>query len=383
MHRHHTFEYGSTSGAAFASWHSESKSDISEYDIEEGQDANREEGDFTRVKHAYRDETWSKKFFTYDPPPREFRGRRGTSRFFPHLRRILQLWELFWPFTLLRKIVTETNRYASHPLDALGNTMGGKKWVNLSVAELKAFLAIHMYMGMRRQPNIQTYWKKAGSIFHCPTISNIMSHFHFAQLQRCLHLTNPATYEHIQKGDPSYDKLRQVRWFVNEIRNACMREWLLGKFLTINEMMVCYKGSYCPIRQYMPKKPEKWGIKFWVLADSVSKFIYCFEVYYGKNLETKVRVEIPRSEIGAAYGVVMKLLEGLEEKGHCVVMDNYFCSIPLFKDLSAKGIYGIGTVRCNRVGLPSHLKNIKSWKKCSQGHIEWAMHDSRGMSCVM
>jgi hypothetical protein len=54
MHRHHTFEYGSTSGAAFASWHSESKSDISEYDIEEGQDANREEGDFTRVKHALR-----------------------------------------------------------------------------------------------------------------------------------------------------------------------------------------------------------------------------------------------------------------------------------------------------------------------------------------
>jgi hypothetical protein len=41
-----------------------------------------------------------------------------------------------------------------------------------------------------------------------------------------------------------------------------MREWSLGKFLTIDEMMVRYKGSYCPIRQYMPKKPEKSGIKF-------------------------------------------------------------------------------------------------------------------------
>jgi hypothetical protein len=36
-----------------------------------------------------------------------------------------------------------------------------------------------------------------------------------------------------------------------------MREWSLGKFITIDEMMVRYKGSYCPIRQYMPKKPEK------------------------------------------------------------------------------------------------------------------------------
>jgi hypothetical protein len=153
----------------------------------------------------------------------------------------------------------------------------------------------------------------------------------FIQLRRCLHITNPSIYEHIPKGDPSYDKLRQVRWLVNEIRNTCMREWSLGKFLTIDEMMVCYKGSYSPIRQYMPKKPEKWGIKFWVLADSVSKFIYCFEVYCRKNLEAEIRVEGTLAEGGAAYGVVMNLLSGLKEKGHCVVMDNYFYSIPLLR----------------------------------------------------
>jgi hypothetical protein len=27
-----------------------------------------------------------------------------------------------------------------------------------------------------------------------------------------------------------------------------MREWSLGKFLTIDEMMIRYKGSYCPAR---------------------------------------------------------------------------------------------------------------------------------------
>jgi hypothetical protein len=147
--------------------------------------------------------------------------------------------------------------------------------------------------------------------------------------------------------------------------------------------MVRYKGSYCPIRQYMPKKPEKWGIKFWVLADATSKFIYCFEVYCGKNLEAEVRVTVPHEEAGAAYGVVMKLLQDLEGKGHCVVMDNYFCSIPLFKDLVAKEIYETGTVRSNRIRLPSHLKNTKAWKRCEQGHIEWAMHESREINCVM
>jgi hypothetical protein len=261
--------------------------------------------------------------------------------------------------------------------------MRSPKWMNLTIAGLKAFLAIQMYMGMKRQPNMKSYWEKAGSFFHCPTISNIMTRERFRELVRCLHITNPEGYENIQKGNPGYDKIRQVRWLVEKIRSACMREWSLGKFVTIDEMMVRYKGSYCPVRQYMPKKPEKWGIKFWVLADSSSKFIYCFDIYCGKNLEAEVRVEAPSGQGGAAYGVVMNLLRGLEDKGHCVVMDNFFTSVPLFRDLASKGIYTTGTIRSNRIGIPSHLKNTRTWRRCEQGHLEWAMHDSRGMSCVM
>ena len=117
----------------------------------------------------------------------------------------------------------------------------------MTVAGLKAFFAIHMHMGMKRQPNYKTYWGKVGSFFHYPIISNIMTREHFIQLLRCLHITNPGTYEHIPKGDPCYEKLRQVRWLVDEICSACKREWSLGKFLTIDEMMVRYKGSYSPI----------------------------------------------------------------------------------------------------------------------------------------
>jgi hypothetical protein len=41
----------------------------------------------------------------------------------------------------------------------------------------------------------------------------------------------------------------------------CNAQWNVGQFITIDEMMVRYKGSYCPARQYMPKKPQKWGLK--------------------------------------------------------------------------------------------------------------------------
>jgi hypothetical protein len=115
-----------------------SESEISEYEIEDDENAILGDAMTNGVKHVYRDETWSQRFFTYDPKPRDFIGRRGTSQFFHNLPTILQLFELFWPFTTLRKIVEETNRYATMVLDRFGNTWGGHTWENLTVAGLKA-----------------------------------------------------------------------------------------------------------------------------------------------------------------------------------------------------------------------------------------------------
>jgi hypothetical protein len=219
------------------------------YDTEEEDDAQMGDMINEGLKHAYGDETWTQQSFTYVSKPKAFIGRRDTMQSFEHFPTILQLFEFFWPFNIIRKIVIETNHYATKRIDATRNTRGGAKWENLTMARFKAFLAIQMYMGMKKQPNYKTYWEKEGSIFHCPIISNIMTWERFMELHRYLHITNLATYEHIQKGDPKYDKVRQIRWLLDEIRNACMREWSLGKYLTIDEMMVRYKGSYSPIRQ--------------------------------------------------------------------------------------------------------------------------------------
>jgi hypothetical protein len=54
--------------------------------------------------------------------------------------------------------------------------------VDFSVAKLKAVFAIHMYIEMKTQLNIKTYWEKYGSIFHCPIVSNIMTRNWFIKL---------------------------------------------------------------------------------------------------------------------------------------------------------------------------------------------------------
>jgi hypothetical protein len=69
--------------------------------------------------------------------------------------------------------VHEMNRYAMERKNE-GNTRGGTQWEKFTVSEFKAYVVIWLYMGMRRQPNIKSYWMKVGSIFHCPNVSNVM-----------------------------------------------------------------------------------------------------------------------------------------------------------------------------------------------------------------
>jgi len=50
--------------------------------------------------------------------------------------------------------------------------------------------------------------------------------------------------------------MKQVRWLINQIQDNCTNVSSFGKYVTIDEMMIQYKGCYCLTRQYMSKKPQ-------------------------------------------------------------------------------------------------------------------------------
>jgi hypothetical protein len=209
-----------------------------------------------------------------------------------------------------------------------------------------------------------------------------MTRKRFEALTRCLHITNPARY--VRENDaPGYDKMGQLKWLINAIRESCKKAWNLGKFLAIDEMMIRYKGSYCPLCQYMPNKPEKWGIKVWCLADSITKFMSNFQIYVGKSQTVDEQEQVAHRESILAHGVVVDLLQGHENKAHVVAMDNYFTSVGLFNDLLGRGIYATGTLRSNRVGILSIMKNKKQYRRSPHGTLVWRMHASRSMSSIM
>jgi hypothetical protein len=130
---------------------------------------------------------------------------------------------------------------------------------------------------------------------------------------------------------PQYDKMDQCHWLINSIRDACRKVWNVAKMCTMDEMMVRYKEKYCLACHYMPKKPIKWGLKLWCLACAASKFIYNFDICCGKTTRSMDGEDeaVPSTEGNLAKEVVLKMVDGLDKKGHVVIMDNYFTSIGL------------------------------------------------------
>jgi hypothetical protein len=166
--------------------------------------------------------------------------------------------------------------------------------------------------------------------------------------------------------------------------DAFKRKWELGKYVTVDEMMIGYKGSYCPATQYMLNKLQKWGIKVWCLSDSKSKYVYDFDIYCGRNGNgAEEPGNVAPVEGSVATNVVLDLVNGLEGRGHVVVTDNYFTSVGLFTELASREIYATGTMRSNCVGVPRPFNNLRTWRDSEQGTLDWRTHSSHGISCVV
>lgn len=109
--------------------------------------------------------------------------------------------------------------------------------------------------------------------------------------------------------------------------------------LCIDEQM-CSTKMISSFRQYMPNKPHKWGMKFFVLFDT-SGYSYKFEVYHGGT----DNVLIPGvGDMGATSNVVVRLSQTINDlKNHILYFDNFYTSLPLLFYLRSRGIYSLGT----------------------------------------
>ena len=152
------------------------------------------------------------------------------------------------------------------------------------------------------------------------------------------------------------DRLRMDKFcHVSEIWNAfienCQRCYIPDPNLTIDEQLFPCK-SRCPFTQFMASKPDKYGIKFWMLTDSKNSYLFNSIPYLGKE-DRPSGTDVPAS-------VCMKLLEPVFDNGYNVTCDSYFTSLNLAEKLKSRRTTLLGTIRKQRREVPdceSVMKN--------------------------
>uniref|UniRef100_A0A672LZD5 PiggyBac transposable element-derived protein domain-containing protein n=1 Tax=Sinocyclocheilus grahami TaxID=75366 RepID=A0A672LZD5_SINGR len=238
----------------------------------------------------------------------------------------LQLFQLFFSSSVLQTIIQHTNAYGSK------NQQGrDKPWHNISVEDLKSYLALVVYMGLVKVSAVTDYWRRSQS-YSVPLPAKIMSCRKFLNITNALHLNDPQDDEENEKkkGTAAYDRLGKIKPLYDNTRDACrtffhpnqnisMREWWHQSFLSC---------SLC-----MP------------------------------------------SQNGLSYESVMSLIdEKMLGTGYKLYIDNIYTSPMLFRDLLSKRIWACGTIRPNRIGFPKTTTN-RLPRNAPRGSMRWLRED--------
>lgn len=153
-------------------------------------------------------------------------------------------------------LVTETNRYAKQN--------NSKRWIDVTVNEMKAFIGCLIVMGIHQLPALKHYWS-SDPFLRVEAVANVMTANRFKKIVENLHCNDNESQP--PKSDPNFDKLHKVKPLLDVLNETVRKVYKPSEVVTVDESMIPFKGRYA-LKQYMPNKPVKWGYKVWCLCDS-------------------------------------------------------------------------------------------------------------------
>ncbi|XP_028173824.1 piggyBac transposable element-derived protein 4-like [Ostrinia furnacalis] len=283
-----------------------------------------------------------------------------------------------WDQQIMEHIVVETNLYAQQLAAIMiqSNTMCPSsritKWVDTTVDELYVYFAITLVMGIVVKSRIEEYWNCSRDIFCTPEFPTAMSCDRFLLLSRCLHFQdnafcNPGELTRAQA------KLFKIQPIVDHLNIKFSHLYTLDRNVVLDESLTMWKG-WLAINQFIENKAAAVGIKSFELCESKTGYLWRFEVCSGHEEALNAQAS-PVS--GIIPSIVLRLLKGLEHRGHTVWMDNYYNSPALSRELKCRGFDCVGTLRTNRPFVPTELMHLSKGNRavgqvcgCTSGDVD-------------
>ena len=202
-----------------------------------------------------------------------------------------EIFEKFFTTEDMERICLKSNTYARHK---------GNHSFMMTIKKLKSFIAILLLSGYNKLPRQEMYWQRREDCQNRMATS-LMTKNEFEDCKQFLHLTDN---ENLDKTE----RFGKVRPLFDAIDKQCVAHYRPEQHLSVDESMVSYFGKH-GAKQYIHRKPIKFGYKLWVLAEPLG---YCveFRPYAGKDTQLDILVygDIGLGVGGAAVAHLLKCI---------------------------------------------------------------------------
>ena len=191
-------------------------------------------------------------------------------------------------------------------------------WVDVTNEELDAYISLcilrNVYKG--KDEDLRELWNPVSGR---PIFRDTMSINRFEEIRRMLRFDNRAT----RIASLRNDKLAANRLLLDGLVANSQKSYVHSECVTVNKELYPFRGR-CPHIQYMPSKPAKYGLKFWVLADAQTYYVSYIATHTGKDKS------VYRGTRSLGQQVVISATEHIPA-GRNVTTDNFFTSLPLIR----------------------------------------------------
>ena len=141
--------------------------------------------------------------------------------------------------------------------------------------EIRAYLGFSILMSVVVLPSIGDYWSNDRNLHYSP-IAGKITRQRYQTISRYLHFVDNTTLK--SRGHINYDRLGKVRPVLEKVNSKFQSSYKPHREVSIDEAMIKFQGRSC-LKQYVPIKPIKRGIKSWVLADSHNGYFHTVKVH--------------------------------------------------------------------------------------------------------
>lgn len=260
-----------------------------------------------------------------------------------------------------KSLITQISHYTNLRLQILEKEKK-KKIPETSRGEIKIVIGCTLVMCYNRVPAMHMYWSRNKSLQNS-AISEAISRDRFMLLMGKLYFNNP-------EKPPGASKIYQIEEILSCMKHTFLKTRSDSMFQSIDEAMTKFKGR-SSLKQYMPLKPIKRGIKLWTRCDACTGYVYDTNIYCGKE------AVVNQGTLGER--VVLKLAETITSSDVMLAFDRFFTSTILMDTIRFPAV---GTYIPGRKNTPSFVGKLANrgdceMQGCSEGILAMKWKDTK------